>query len=130
MTENDTDIGSGRGEGPIATLLVDSNPIFREGLRRILSETRYRPVQSATSVESALRLGRDGFVPALIVVSADHPTPAELRLLKDRYPLSRIVLLIDSFRSEAASEILRSGVDSLVVKSIPCDAFLTHQSVI
>ena len=80
----------------IHTVLVDPDELFREGLRRLLTEDSFRVSRGVTTLDEALEYFRDKAAPKLLLlgVSGGHgTTAADVQRFKSNYPQTRVVVL-------------------------------------
>ena len=88
----------------VATYLVDPNKLFREGLKKLLTETRFEIVGESADA-SNLTDGRNGTQPALILI--DTPTGPEnlnrdVAQLRAAMPEARLVVLTPDYEPRKA----------------------------
>jgi two-component system nitrate/nitrite response regulator NarL len=112
---------------PIVTFLIEPNGLLREGLRRILTETRYTPAALASCLEDVGSLPvPEGSVSIFIMDAAQDCDKAchQLREIKDRDPVSRVVMLVDKYDLQQVLAAFHSGADAYLMKSISCEVLL------
>jgi two-component system nitrate/nitrite response regulator NarL len=112
-----------------SVFLIDGSRLFREGLRRILSDTSLVVVHESSSVEAALPfLG--SLQPSLVLVDlADcgEAVREHISRIRSAAPAARIVLLAETTRLDRLADALAVGVDGYLLKTISADAL--HQSL-
>jgi len=82
----------------VPVILVDSSGIFREGLRRVLGMTRFRPVKLVARPDQTPLQTFQSFRPVLaLLVNGGDPavSPALVEHLKQQNPRAHIVVLSD-----------------------------------
>jgi two-component system nitrate/nitrite response regulator NarL len=112
---------------PATTILVESNSIFREGLRVILETTKFKSLKMAASIDDIPPQLLDGSRPVLILLGLEdnhQDTARAVQRLKQQNPMAWIVVLGDRCESEEALVLLRSGADGYLLRKISCDALI------
>jgi len=107
--------------------------MLREGLRHILSSTRFRlHPENLTRAEIALdETAREGQI--LFILDANlYPTGlAEgISSLKEQYAQARIVLLSDSFNLEGMKSAFQSGADGYCLATTGCEALIKYLDLV
>lgn len=106
---------------PTKVLIVDDHPVFRSGLRALLStRADFDVIGEAHNGEEAVTLARD-LKPDLILmdVRMPHLTGIEAtRLIKKEFPQVRIVMLTVSEEEEDLFEAIKSGAQGYIVKNL------------
>jgi two-component system, NarL family, nitrate/nitrite response regulator NarL len=107
-----------------SVLLIDASRLFREGLRRIFSDTSFAVVHEASSVEDALPF-IETLQPSLVLV--DLPDGGEalsgrMSRMREAAPGARIVVLTETIRVDRLADALAVGVDGYLLKTISADA--------
>jgi two-component system nitrate/nitrite response regulator NarL len=111
----------------VPTLLVEPNTLLREGLKRILAETSYRLVASASSLDEAFQAWASGADPFLLVIDAanDHESKcSQVAQLKAEKPSSRVVMLVDQYDLKRVLAAFQSGADAYLIKSVSCEVLV------
>lgn len=107
------------------TLIVDSSPLFRAGLQRVLDETPFKVKASVRSLNE-LEAGTSelaGVEIALVRATPTEHTPQDLAAWKARLSLRRLVLLIDALpRPAQALELIDSPLDGVLITDTAPDA--------
>ncbi|MBI2850441.1 MAG: response regulator transcription factor [Chloroflexi bacterium] len=106
---------------PTKILIVDDHPVFRGGLRALLS-TRpdFDVVGEAHNGEEAVALARD-LKPDLVLMDIRMPQMRGLeatRLIKKENPQIRIVILTVSDEEEDLFEAIKAGAQGYIVKNL------------
>ncbi|HZW48330.1 MAG TPA: response regulator transcription factor [Microvirga sp.] len=109
------------------TLLVESNTLLREGLRRILAETAYNPVALSSSLDEVLEGWEPDAAPFLLIMdsSRDHQEACEqVRRIKAQYASARVLMLVDQYDLKQIISAFRAGADAYLVKSVSCEVLV------
>jgi two-component system, NarL family, nitrate/nitrite response regulator NarL len=112
-----------------SVFLIDASRLFREGLRRIFSDSSFTVVHEAFSVEDALPF-IETLQPSLVLV--DVPEGGEaltggIGAIRAAAPAARIVVLTETIRVNRLADALSVGVDGYLLKNMSADAL--HQSL-
>jgi two-component system nitrate/nitrite response regulator NarL len=112
---------------PAATILVESNSIFGEGLRGILETTKFKSLKMADTIDDIPPQLLHGSRPVLILLGMEesHQDLAlAVQRLKQQNPMAWIVVLSDRCEPEDAIVLLRSGADGYLLRKINSDALI------
>jgi len=113
-------------EPAIPTFILQRDGLFREGLRLILSGTRFRPHACAIEFEALTDVPND--TPVLFIVGAQAAICARIR---DQYPMACVVAVADESHSESLASALDDGANAVLFSSVSPDALVsTLQAVI
>lgn len=108
-------------------LVVDDHPLFRRGVRELLSlEPSIRVVGEAGGREEALELANK-FEPDLIVLDLNIKGSSGVEILtalKEEDPSQRVVILTVSDAAADLSACIRAGADGYFLKDMEPEAFL------
>jgi two-component system, NarL family, nitrate/nitrite response regulator NarL len=114
----------------VRTAIIDGDLLFREGLRRILEDTRYRVDAIAPSIGEVL--GHRDTLDLLLLLGSSYSesqfvdAPMELRA---RWPQARLVAIAEN-RADQLLAALRAGVDGYLARYISAEALLRFLSLI
>jgi two-component system, NarL family, nitrate/nitrite response regulator NarL len=118
---------SGSNTSPISILLVDSQALFRAGLRLILEkEPGFAIVGEASLREESLECAR--LRPDIIILNLNSGGESDLDLLSDLSIVAegaRVLVLISDFDLELRRRIVRFGVKGLVQKTESPDRLIS-----
>ncbi len=107
-----------------SVLLIDASRLFREGLRRIFSDSSFAVVHESFSIEDALPF-IESLQPVLVLV--DLPDCGEaltghIGQIRIVAPRARIVVLTEAIRVNRLADALSVGVDGYMLKNMSADA--------
>ena len=109
------------------TLLVESNTLLREGLRRILAETVYNPVALSSGFDEVFANWQPDTTPFLLIMDGarDHEEACcQVRQVKDQYASARVLMLVDQYDLQQIISAFQAGADAYLVKSISCEVLV------
>lgn len=104
----------------IHTCLIESNPFFREGLKSILRDTRFRiDFESGSLTDARSYLDREK--PDLVVAELppdDDEAMAGLIAIREAFPNGRVVALVGKHCPVAMTECLKGEIDGYLIKTM------------
>ncbi|WP_207458445.1 response regulator transcription factor [Azospirillum sp. SYSU D00513] len=110
---------------PVRAFLIDSNKLFREGLKRLLGESSFYISAEAGNLREALGAVENGLSPQLILLdlSSGGDEEAEgMRRLRAQLPDTRIVVLTSELCTRRLTNALEAGADGYLMKDLSSDA--------
>jgi two-component system nitrate/nitrite response regulator NarL len=115
-------------ESVVPTYILQSDGLFREGLRLLLSKTRFRPHGCAIDLEDLSEVPYDRPVLFIVAVGADQSLICGK--IRSRYPLAFIVAVADENNSRSLANALEDGANAALFNSVsPEDLVSTLQAV-
>lgn len=115
----------------VKVFLIDSNKLFREGMKRLFDSTAFQvtgeaggPREGLATIDSATR---SDDAPQLILVDFTNGGEDEaeaLRSLRAIHPDMRIVILTNDLDTRRLSSALNAGADGYLLKDIACEALM------
>jgi two-component system nitrate/nitrite response regulator NarL len=116
-------------ESVVPTYILQSDGLFREGLRLILSKTRFRAQGCAIDLDDFAGIPDD--VPILFIVEVDADQAVICSKIRSRYPLAFIVAVADERNPRSLASALDDGANAALFNSVsPSDLVSTLQAVI
>ena len=95
---------------PMTVFTVSGDPLFREGLRRLLADAGLLPTGMADDATSLPKLGAPRVT--LMALSADACDPVEdIARIRKVWPATRILALVHEDRQDLMVAALRAGAD-------------------
>lgn len=108
-------------------LLVDDHVLFLEGLKNLLMANDLEVVGTAGNLREALRQAAE-LTPEVILMDVQMPGGdgiAATRLIKDKYPEIKIVMLTVSQDDDHLFEAIKAGAAGYLLKGLPPEQFLS-----
>jgi two-component system, NarL family, nitrate/nitrite response regulator NarL len=116
-------------ESVVPTYILQSDGLFREGLRLILSKTRFRAHGCAIDFEDLTGIPDDG--PSLFIVAVDPNQAVVCSKIRSRYPLAFIVAVADESNPRSLASALDDGANAALFNTVsPSDLVSTLQAVV
>lgn len=116
-------------ESAIPTYILQSDGLFREGLRLILSKTRFRAQGCAIDLEDLTDVPDDRSI--LFIVGVDANQAVICSKIRGQYPLAFIVAVADESNPRLLASALDNGANAAIFNTVsPDDLVSTLQAVI
>ena len=116
-------------ESAVPTYILQSDGLFREGLRLILSRTRFRAHGCAIDLEDLTGIPDDG--PSLFIAAVDANQALICSKIRSRYPLASIVAVADESNPRSLASALDDGANAALFNTVsPGDLVSTLQAVV
>ena len=115
-------------ESVVPTYILQSDGLFREGLRLLLSKTRFSPHGCAIDLEDLSEVPYDRPVLFIVAVGADQAVICGK--IRSRYPLAFIVAVADESNPRSLANALEDGANAALFNSVSSeDLVSTLQAV-
>jgi len=116
-------------ESVVPTYILQSDGLFREGLRLLLLKTRFRPHGCAIDLEDLSDVHYDK--PVLFIVAVGPDQAVICSKIRNRYPLAFIVAVADESNPRWLASALEDGANAALFNSVSSeDLVSTLQAVI
>ena len=116
-------------ESIVPTYILQSDGLFREGLRLLLSKTRFRPHGCAIDLEDLAEVPCDRPVLFIVAVGADQAVICGK--IRSQYPLAFIVAVADESNPRSLASALGDGANAVLFNSVSSEDLLsTLQAVV
>jgi two-component system nitrate/nitrite response regulator NarL len=113
-------------EPAVPTFILQRDGLFREGLRLILSGTRFEPHACGIDLDDLSEIPRDG--PVLFIVGDQEAICSRIR---GQYPLAFVVAVADESDPASLASALDDGANAALFSSVSPDALVSSlQAVI
>ncbi|MCW2247585.1 two-component system nitrate/nitrite response regulator NarL [Azospirillum fermentarium] len=113
---------------PVNVFLIDSNKLFREGMKRLFDASSFRVMGEAGSLSEGLGLIETApEKPGLILIDLAGGGEEDvdgMRALRARFPEIRTVILTSDLCTRRLSAALGAGADGYLMKNIACEALM------
>jgi two-component system nitrate/nitrite response regulator NarL len=110
----------------VNVVLVGTNNLFRQGLRRLLDTSQFSVAGEARDLDAFRALLEGGLEPDLAVAELNgcHEADVEtLRELRVAYQDLRVVILANELSMPDMARLLRAGADGYLVNELSAEAF-------
>jgi two-component system, NarL family, nitrate/nitrite response regulator NarL len=116
-------------ELPVPTYILQSDGLFREGLRLILSKTRFHPHGCGIDLEDLAEVPCDR--PILFIIGVGPNQAVICSKIRSRYPLAFIVAVADESNPRSLAIALEDGANAAIFSSVSShDLVSTLQAVV
>ena len=116
-------------EPAVPTYILQKDGLWREGLRLILSSTRFRPHGCAIELHDLTEVPRDRAILFIVGMGANEESVCSK--IRNQYPLALVVAVADESNPESLTNALDDGESAALFNSVSPDAFVsTLQAVI
>lgn len=117
----------------ISLLLVDDQPLFREGLRHLFGQTPdLRVIGEAANGDDACALSRD-LAPDVVLMDCSMPGGNGVeatRKILDRTPSARVVALSGFTNQQVAQRMIHAGAAAYIEKDVAFDVLVEAVRVV
>jgi two-component system nitrate/nitrite response regulator NarL len=108
-------------EHTMPTYILQSDDLFREGLRLLLSGTCFRPQGCAIELEDLTEVPRDRTI--LFIIGAKQALICSE--IRDQYPLALIVAMADESNPRSLATALENGANAALFSSVSPSALVS-----
>ncbi|EWY35698.1 hypothetical protein N825_37480 [Skermanella stibiiresistens SB22] len=113
------------------TVLIESNRLFREGLKQLLVGTPFEVGAEFNTMDLAIEsAATDGATPALVITGQAIKDAADLQRLRDVHPAARIVVLADDVSVDLLRQAMAGGADGFLTKGVSPEALVQSLQLI
>lgn len=109
-------------EPVVPTFILQRDGLFREGLRLILSDTRFRPHGCAIELDDLSDIPSDR--PVLFIVGICASDTLICSRIRDQFPLAFVVAVADESDAEFLASALDDGANAALFSSVSPDALV------
>lgn len=105
--------------------LIDSNKLFREGLKRLLDDSPFEIIAEASNLREGVAAVEGGLKPQLVLLDLANGGGEEaeqMRRLRSLLPEARIVVLTTDLCTRRLANALEAGADGYLMKDLSADA--------
>src|SRR6187551_3829321 len=110
------------------TILIEPNRLFREGLKHLLSGTRFEVGAEFNTVD--LAAAETAETVDLVISSQPVTGDADLRALREAFPTARIVVLADDLSVDVLRAAMGGGADGFLIKTVSPEALIQSLQLI
>lgn len=121
ITQQKTPTEAGKSSDMISVVLMDSNVLFREGLKQLLSS--WQGIQVSTDAGNGKvlieKLSKTAVVPGICIMSSPallSDNGQTIMRLKNDFPSMKLLILADHYHQFMISKILRCGAGGYLTK--------------
>ena len=112
------------------TILIEPNRLFREGLKHLLSGTRFEVGAEFNTVDLALATAETAETVDLVISGQPVTGDADLRALREAFPTARIVVLADALSVDVLRAAMGGGADGFLIKTVSPEALIQSLQLI
>jgi two-component system, NarL family, nitrate/nitrite response regulator NarL len=107
-----------------SVFLVDTNKLFREGLKALFTDGEFRITREASNLDEVLPILASEAAPELILIDpvAANEAVGAVKAIKAQCPESRLVLLTNHLELDIMANAILAGADGFLMKDISPEA--------
>jgi two-component system, NarL family, nitrate/nitrite response regulator NarL len=105
-------------ESIVPTFILESDGLFREGLRLILAKTRFRPQSCGVNLEDLTAVPKDMSILFIVGIGQKQDLTSQIRKIRDQYPFSLIVAIGDESHRKCMATVLDAGANAALCASV------------
>jgi two-component system nitrate/nitrite response regulator NarL len=112
------------------TVLIESNQLFRQGLKHLLADTRFAVEVEFGTTAQALANAETAAASGMVITGQAGKEPGDLDMLRNAYPNARIVVLASDLSVDALRDAMTSGADGFLMKDVSPEALIQSLQLI
>jgi two-component system nitrate/nitrite response regulator NarL len=112
------------------TILIETNRLFREGLKHLLSGTRFEVDAEFNTVDLALAAAETAETVDLVITGQPVTDDADLRAIREAFPTARIVVLAKALSVDVLRAAMGGGADGFLIKTVSPEALIQSLQLI
>src|SRR3954465_5721140 len=97
------------------TILIALKRLFREGLKHLLSGTRFEVGAEFNTVDLAVAAAETAETVDLVLPGQTVADDADLTAIREAFPTARIVVLADALSVDVLRAAMRGGADGFLI---------------
>jgi len=106
------------------TILIETNRLFRDGLKHLLNGTRFEVGAEFNTVDLARTAAETAGTPDLVISGQPVKDEADLHALREVFPTARIVVLADDLSVDVLRAAMGGGADGFLIKTVSPEALI------
>lgn len=118
-----------QADPPVPTFILQSDGLFREGLRLMLAKTRFRPQSCGAELDDLTAIPSEE--PSLFIVGVGQEQNSICATIRAKYPHSLIIAIGDEIHRCNIRNALDNGANAALLSSVSPDALISalHSAV-
>jgi two-component system nitrate/nitrite response regulator NarL len=112
-------------ESIVPTFILERDGLFRDGLRLILSRTRFRPQSCGIELDDLTAIPTDGPIVFIVGIAEKRDFVRRVKRIRDQYPLSLILAIGDESHRKYMACALDAGASAALCASVTASALIT-----
>ena len=112
------------------TILIEANRLFREGLKHLLSGTRFEVGAEFNTVDLALAAAETAETVDLVISGQPVTGDTDLRAVRETFPTARIVVLANDLSVDVLRAAMGGGADGFLIKTVSPEALIQSLQLI
>jgi two-component system, NarL family, nitrate/nitrite response regulator NarL len=105
-------------ESIVPTFILESDGLFREGLRLLLSKTRFRPQGCGVDLEDLTAVPKNMPILFIVGIGQKQDLVSQIKRIRDQYPFSLIVAIGDESHRKCMTTVLDAGANAALCASV------------
>jgi two-component system, NarL family, nitrate/nitrite response regulator NarL len=112
-----------QADPPVPTFILQSDGLFREGLRLMLAKTRFRPQSCGVELDDLTAIPSEG--PSLFIVGVGQEQDSICATIRAKYPRSLIIAIGDEVHRGNIRNALDDGANAALLSTVSPDALIS-----